>query len=281
MLIIENREIPLKLEIDVVITTLFHAFVSGLTDANLKEGEFNKKWNPDFVKSLITPDFFEYISDFCYQQVKDVFFDWIWTSGKDKGFIEENFGTFINEYHSMKLRDLLKRFEVDEKWNVFVDEIFNDKSTQLQQTGNYKMKARQNYEHEPSVNATYAITMTVSSAFYGYICGLIISGKDKVIDENSFAAILTWALIDLLNNGELPEKILKEGRPADYRQYFLNLCGGEAELNMLEEMIAIAYYNNIKDIQLKPVDGHFSGSASHYFADVVNRHKNILEDEGE
>ena len=278
MLIVENREIPLKLEIDVVITTLFHAFMSGLTDANLKEGEFDKKWDSNFVKRLITPECFKYISDFCYQEVKDAFLDWIWTSGKDNGYIENNFGTFIKEYQSMKLDDLLKRFEVDSKWGEFVDETFNEKANQLQQTGNYKMKSRQDYEHEPSVNASYAITLTVSSAFYGYICGLIISGKEKVIDENSFAAILTWALTDLLNNGEIPEKILKEGRPADYRQYFLNLCGGEAELSVLEGMIAVAYYNNITDIQLKPVDEKFKGSASHYFADVVNRHKNILQD---
>lgn len=273
MLIIKNREIPLKLEIDVILTTLFHAFMSGLTDAYLKEGEFNKKWDPNFVKSLISRPTLQCIAVLSERMMTDVFLEIAWADRVDD--FKEHLNVFNQEYKNKKLWDVLKDIEDGKMWEEFIDNTFKSKSIQMQLSGNYKMKSRQDYDFYPAIDATHAITKAVSAAFIGYAGGIEVSEKEKVIDENSFAAILTWTLIDLLNNGEIPESILKKGRPTDYRQYFLDLCGGEAELSVLEDTIAITFLNNIgfNDFQLKSVDECFGGSASHYFADVVKRFK--------
>ena len=160
-------------------------------------------------------------------------------------------------------------------WEDFIENTFKSKSIQMQLSGNYKMKSRQDYDFYPAIDATHGITKAVSAAFIGYAGGIEVSNKEKVIDENSFAAILTWTLIDLLNKGEIPKSILKKGRPTDYRQYFLELCGGEAELSVLEDTIAITFQNDIgfSSYHLKSADDYFKGSASHYFSDVINRFK--------
>ena len=253
MMIIENREIPLKLEIDVLLTTLFHAFMSGLTDANLKEGEFNKKWDPNYVKSLINRPTLQCIALLSERMMTDVFLEISWAD---------------------RVKDL-KDLNDGKMWEDFIENTFKSKSIQMQLSGNYKMKSRQDYDFYPAIDAIHGITKAVSAAFIGYAGGIEASNKEKVIDENSFAAILTWTLIDLLNKGEIPKSILKKGRPTDYRQYFLELCGGEAELSVLEDTIAITFLNNIENnsFHLKSADDYFKGSASHYFSDVINRFK--------
>ena len=273
MLIIENREIPLKLEIDVVLTTLFHAFMSGLTDANLKEGEFDKKWDPNYVKSLINRPTLQCIAVLSERMMTDIFLEISWADRVDD--FKEHLNVFNQEYKSKQLWDILKDIEDGKMWNDFIEATFKSKSIQMQLTGNYKMKSRQDYDFYPAIDATHGIVKAVSAAFIGYAGGVEVSNKEKVIDENSFAAILTWTLIDLLNKGEIPESILKKGRPTSYRQYFLDLCGGEAELSVLEDTIAITFLNNVGSnvYRLKSVDECFSGSASHYFADVVKRFK--------
>lgn len=273
MLIIENREIPLKLEIDVVLTTLFHAFMSGLTDANLKEGEFDKKWDPNYVKSLINRPTLQCIAVLSERMMTDIFLEISWADRVDD--FKEHLNVFNQEYKSKQLWDILKDIEDGKMWNDFIEATFKSKSIQMQLTGNYKMKSRQDYDFYPAIDATHGIVKAVSAAFIGYAGGVEVSNKEKVIDENSFAAILTWTLIDLLNKGEIPESILKKGRPTNYRQYFLDLCGGEAELSVLEDTIAITFLNNVGSnvYRLKSVDECFSGSASHYFADVVKRFK--------
>lgn len=273
MLKIENREIPLKLEIDVVLTTLFHSFMSGLTDANLKEGEFDKKWDPSYVKSLINRSTLQYIALLSERMMTDIFLEISWADRVDD--FKEHLNVFNQEYKSKQLWDVLKDLENGKMWEDFIDNTFKSKSAQMQLTGNYKMKSRQDYDIYPAIDATHGIIKAVSAAFIGYAGGIEVSGKDKVIDENSLAAILTWTLIDLLNKGEIPESILKKGRPTNYCQYFHDLCGGEAELSVLEETMAISFLKNIgsSGYQFKSVDECFSGSASHYFADVVKRYK--------
>lgn len=273
MLIIENKEIPLKLEIDVLLTTLFHAFMSGLTDANLKEGEFNKKWDPNYVKSLINRPTLQCIALLSERMMTDVFLEISWADRvKD---LKEHLNVFKQEYKSKQLWDVLKDLKDGKMWEDFIENTFKSKSIQMQLSGNYKMKSRQDYDFYPAIDAIHGITKAVSAAFIGYAGGIEASNKEKVIDENSFAAILTWTLIDLLNKGEIPKSILKKGRPTDYRQYFLELCGGEAELSVLEDTIAITFLNNIENnsFHLKSADDYFKGSASHYFSDVINRFK--------
>ena len=273
MLIIENKEIPLKLEIDVLLTTLFHAFMSGLTDANLKEGEFNKKWDPNYVKSLINRPTLQCIALLSERMMTDVFLEISWAD-RVKDF-KEHLNVFKKEYKSKQLWDVLKDLKDGKMWEDFIENTFKSKSIQMQLSGNYKMKSRQDYDFYPAIDAIHGITKAVSAAFIGYAGGIEASNKEKVIDENSFAAILTWTLIDLLNKGEIPKSILKKGRPTDYRQYFLELCGGEAELSVLEDTIAITFLNNIENysFHLKSADDYFKGSASHYFSDVINRFK--------
>lgn len=273
MLIIENKEIPLKLEIDVILTTLFHAFMSGLTDANLKDGEFDKKWDPNYVKSLINRSTLQCIALLSERVMTEVFLEISWADRVED--FKEHLNVFNQEYESKQLWDVLKGLEDGKMWEDFIDNTFKSKSIQMQLSGNYKMKSRQDYDFYPAIDAAHGITKAVSAAFIGYAGAIEVSNKEKVIDENSFAAILTWTLIDLLNKGEIPESIIKKGRPTDYRQYFLELCGGEAELSVLEDTIAITFLNNIENFSyhLKSADDYFKGSVSHYFADVINRFK--------
>ena len=269
----DKRRISLHLEIDVVITTLFHAFMSGLTDANLKDGEFDKKWDPTYVKSLINRDLLKYIALLCDRQMTNVFLEMSWADRVDN--LEEYVKTLEKEYKAMKYWDVLKRFDDGKEWENFVDLTFREKSIQLQLTGNYRMKARQDYDMSTSIDATHGIVKAVATAYLGYIGGLIVSGKEKVIDVDSFAAILTWVLMDLLNNGHIPEKILREGRPTDYRQYFLDLCGSEAELDVFELALAVGYINYCEkgEFKMKSIDESFKGTCSSYFSEVIKRYK--------
>ena len=272
MLNVDNKEIPLRLEIDVILTTLIHAFMSGLTDSNLKEGEFNKKWDPEYVKSLLDERVLMSIVTVCERQMADLFLEWWWAehSNNKEHYLEG----FNQDFANLNIQDILKRFDDGESWKQFIDNLFEEKIEQLQTTGNYRLKSCHGYEIFPAIDAKHGIAKAVSSVFIGYCAALMLEEKE-IIDENSFAAILTWMLVDLLNVGCLPEKVLKEGRPANYQQFFLNLCGSQKELDVLEEVIAITYLNLFqKDVfRLKKVDNQFVGSASHYFADVVKRYK--------